>query len=151
MDVDAVLAQLGGSLKQGPVQVDIPAGLPLVPLDFVLIVQVLVNLLDNALKYSPAETAIEVRAYTIDSAVGIDIADRGMGIPAEALSRVFDKFYRVQRLTNGVSGTGLGLSICKGIIEAHGGTISAQNRPGGGMIFRFSLPLTEPVITEVKL
>ena len=72
----------------------------------------------------------------------IEIADRGTGIPPQDLSHIFDKFYRIQRPDN-VTGTGLGLSICKGIIEAHGGHIAAENRPGGGTIIRLVLPVIE--------
>jgi two-component system sensor histidine kinase KdpD len=74
--------------------------------------------------------------------VEVDVSDRGIGIPPEDLTRVFDKFYRVQR-SDGASGTGLGLSICKGIIEVHNGKIWAQNRPGGGTIISVQLPLDE--------
>ena len=70
------------------------------------------------------------------------MADRGIGIPEQDLLRVFDKFYRVQRPDN-VVGTGLGLAICKGIVEAHGGSITAENRPGGGTIIRVTLPATD--------
>jgi two-component system sensor histidine kinase KdpD len=138
--VGAALSQVEKPLVDRPVRVAIPDELPPVPMDFVLIVQVLVNLLDNAVKYSPAGTPIEITARQTDSAVEIDVADRGIGIPAEDLERVFDKFYRVQRPEN-VGGTGLGLSICKGIVEAHGGVMRAQNRPGGGAIVRVTLPL----------
>jgi two-component system sensor histidine kinase KdpD len=138
--VGAALDQLGSRLSVRPVVVDIPSDLPLVPLDFVLIVQVLVNVLDNAMKYSPSEAPIEIRARTLGSQLEVQVADRGLGIPTEDLGRVFDKFYRVHR-PESVTGTGLGLSICKGIIEAHGGSIRAENRPGGGTIITFGLPL----------
>jgi two-component system sensor histidine kinase KdpD len=99
----------------------------------------LVNLLDNAVKYSPADSIIEVNvSQTVDS-VTIDICDRGIGIPTEDLEKVFDKFYRVQR-PESINGTGLGLTICKGIIEAHGGKIRAINRTGGGTIVSVTLP-----------
>ena len=114
--------------------------LPLVPMDYVLMAQVLINLLDNALKYSPASAPIQVRAHVDDSQAIIEIADRGIGIPREDLERVFDKFYRVQQ-PGQITGTGLGLSICKGIVEAHGGRIHAQNRPGGGTLVTVALPL----------
>jgi two-component system sensor histidine kinase KdpD len=115
-------------------------------MDFVLIVQVLVNVLDNALKYSPTEAPIEIHARAIGPRLEVQVADRGIGIPSEDLGRVFDKFYRVHR-PDSVTGTGLGLSICKGIVEAHGGSISAQNREGGGTLITFTLPLrtSQPV------
>lgn len=102
-------------------------------------VQVLVNLLDNALKYSPPGSPIEVAARTVDDTLEIMVADRGSGVPPEDLERIFDKFYRVHRPT-GVSGTGLGLAICQGIVEAHRGRIWVQNRPGGGLVVTVALP-----------
>ncbi len=138
--VGAALQQVTEGVRERPVSIDLPDDLPLVPMDFVLIVRVLVNLLDNALKYSPPDAPLEVRARQIDAHVEISVTDRGAGIPPQDLARVFDKFYRVQRPGN-VSGTGLGLSICKGIVEAHGGRIWARNRDGGGTIIALALPL----------
>jgi two-component system sensor histidine kinase KdpD len=109
-------------------------------MDFVLIERVLVNVIDNALKYSPTESPIDIRAQMAGAFVEITVADRGVGIPPGDLNRIFDKFYRVQRPDN-VSGTGLGLAIGKGIIEAHGGFISAENRDGGGTIITIALPV----------
>jgi two-component system sensor histidine kinase KdpD len=140
--IGSSLDRLGGRFKERAVSVDVPSNLPLVPMDFVLIVQVLVNLLDNAIKYSPRPSPIQLSARIVADALEIRVADRGIGIPAEDLTRVFDKFYRVQR-PDGVTGTGLGLAICKGIIEAHGGKIRAENREGGGTLVTLSLPLTE--------
>jgi two-component system sensor histidine kinase KdpD len=111
-----------------------------VHLDFVLFSRVLVNVIDNALKYSAPEKPIEIWARVSRQDLEISIADRGEGIPVDNLERIFDKFYRVQRPDN-VSGTGLGLSICKGIVEAHNGSIRAENRRGGGLIFTISVPL----------
>jgi two-component system sensor histidine kinase KdpD len=122
---------------------DVPSDLPLVLMDFVLMVQVLVNLLDNARKYSPPGTPIEVRAHVDGAEAHIQVADRGVGIPPDDLERVFDKFYRVQQ-PGQVTGTGLGLSICKGIVEAHGGRIWAHNRDGGGTVVAVALPLHAP-------
>jgi two-component system sensor histidine kinase KdpD len=138
--VGAALEELGSRLGKRTVNIDIPSELPLVQLDFVLVERVLVNVIDNAIKYSPADTAIEIKAHAAGAFLEIEVADRGTGIPAEDLSRVFDKFYRVQRPDN-VSGTGLGLSISKGIVQAQGGFIAAENRPGGGTIITVSLPL----------
>jgi two-component system sensor histidine kinase KdpD len=137
--LERVEKNLGGR----PVTVNIPPDLPLVPLDFVLMTQVLVNLLDNALKYSSPGAPIELNAHIAGAFLEIEVADRGSGIPKEDLKRVFEKFYRVQR-PDQVTGTGLGLSICKGIVEAHGGFIAAENRPEGGTVVTIALPLEQP-------
>jgi len=138
--IGSTLEQFGSRLDDHPVSVDLPEDLPLVPMDFVLMEQVLLNIMDNALKYSPAGSPIEIRGRVTPAHLEISISDRGIGIPPDDLLRVFDKFYRVQRPGN-VSGTGLGLSISKGIVEAHGGSIQAENRPGGGTIISIKLPL----------
>jgi two-component system sensor histidine kinase KdpD len=139
--IGTALEQLGSRVADRKIQVNVPAGFPLVPMDFTLIAQVLVNVLENAVKYSPADSTIEVSAELLDEKTRIKIADRGAGIPSEDLTRIFDKFYRVQRPEN-VSGTGLGLSISKGIVEVHHGTIYASAREGGGTIITIELPLT---------
>jgi two-component system, OmpR family, sensor histidine kinase KdpD len=141
--IGAALAHLGTRLRERAVQVDVPADMPLAPLDFVPIVQVLVNLLDNALKYSPPTQPIQVSVRTTESHVAIEVADRGPGIPPDDLERIFDRFYRLQH-PGSVGGTGLGLSICRGIVEAHGGSIRAHNRAGGGASFVVTLPLGAP-------
>jgi two-component system sensor histidine kinase KdpD len=109
-------------------------------MDFTLMVQVIVNVLENAVKYSPKDSLIEVSADLLDQKARLQIADRGVGIPSEDLSRIFDKFYRVQR-PESVSGTGLGLSISKGIVEIHNGQIYARRRDGGGTVITIELPL----------
>lgn len=138
--VGSALNSLGARLDSHPVEVNIPADLPLVPMDYVLIAQVMINLLENAVKYSPEGQPITVGAHVAGSAVQIEISDRGPGIPPDEIERIFEKFYRVKRFEN-VIGTGLGLSICKGIVEVHGGRIWAENRPEGGVCFAFVLPL----------
>jgi two-component system sensor histidine kinase KdpD len=137
--VGAALARLSARLAHRLLHTHIAEHLPLVSLDFVMMIQVMVNLLDNALKYSPPGTAIAIEANPHPEGVMLSVADEGGGIPIEDLERVFDKFYRVQR-PDGVKGTGLGLSICRGIVEAHGGRIWAENRPTGGAIFKLVLP-----------
>ena len=138
--IGSALGQIENRLTDRSVQVDVPPELPLVPMDFVLIVHVLVNLLDNALKYSPEGSPLEIQAQLQAGEALVSVADRGIGIPPEDLPRVFDKFYRVQRPEQ-VTGTGLGLAISKGIIDAHGGRIWAANRTGGGTIVTIALPL----------
>jgi two-component system sensor histidine kinase KdpD len=141
--IGATLTQMEETLRDRRVTLDVPEDLPLVPMDFVTIVQVLVNLLDNAHKYSSLETPIDLRARASGAFLEVEVSDRGLGIPKEDLTRVFDKFYRVQRPET-IGGTGLGLSICKGIVEAHGGFIAAENRPGGGTTITVALPLNMP-------
>lgn len=136
----AAIQRLRARLKEIRVQTRIPAGLPPVSADALLLEQVLVNLLDNAAKFTAENGTIEVSARALPEAVEFSVADNGPGIPPDELERVFDKFYRV-RPKGGPGGIGLGLSICKGIIEAHGGQIEARNRPQGGAEFTFTLPL----------
>jgi two-component system, OmpR family, sensor histidine kinase KdpD len=145
--IGSSLEQIGAPLKNRLVKVEITPKLPLVNLDFVLFSRVLVNVIDNALKYSPPDKPIDIKARVFKHILEITVADRGEGIPVDDLEHIFDKFYRVQRPDN-VSGTGLGLSICKGIVEAHGGTIRAENRRGGGAIIIVCLPLEGIEINE---
>ncbi|HYU89258.1 MAG TPA: ATP-binding protein, partial [Gemmatimonadales bacterium] len=139
--VGVALIRLEDRLRDHPVTVTLPPDLPLVPLDGVLIEQVFINLLENAVKYTPSGTPIEIAATAVDGAVRVDVADRGPGLPAGEETRIFEKFYRVPGAT-ATSGVGLGLTIVRGIITAHGGRIWEENRPGGGAVFHFTLPLT---------
>ncbi|HQI23221.1 MAG TPA: ATP-binding protein, partial [Smithella sp.] len=117
--IGAVVQQMRERLKAHQVKLNISVNLPPILIDFLLFSQVMVNLLDNAIKYSPAGSLIEVSARQEGSMIEISVLDRGAGVPQQDLSKVFDKFYRVQR-PSVVSGTGLGLAISKGIVEAHG-------------------------------
>jgi two-component system sensor histidine kinase KdpD len=137
--VGVALARFGGRLSDRPVTTRLPPGLPLVPVDGMLLEQVLINLIDNALKYTPPATPIEIGAAAGEGEVVLEVADRGPGVPAGDEERLFDKFYR-GRAPAGVRGVGLGLTICRAIVEAHGGNIRAENRPGGGLVFRVTLP-----------
>jgi len=138
--IGSALEQLKSRVEGRQIRIDVPVDLPFVPMDAVLIVQVLINVIDNAVKYSPPDKPIDIRAWGAEGQVAIQVADQGIGIPPEDLGRVFDKFYRVQRPDN-VTGTGLGLSISKGLVEAHGGRIWAENRSGGGTLFTLTLPV----------
>jgi two-component system sensor histidine kinase KdpD len=115
----------------------VPPDLPLIPLDGVLISQVFINLLENAAKYTPPGSPIDISAVRDNGGVMVEVADRGPGLPAGEEARIFDKFHRA---ANGASGAGLGLAICRAIVEAHGGRMWAENRVGGGASFRFTLP-----------
>jgi two-component system sensor histidine kinase KdpD len=132
-------AFLTNRLGDRQVRVDVSNELPSVSVDLVLIAQALVNVIDNAVKYSPPSAPIEIQARAADTQVSIEVRDRGIGVPPDDLLRMFDKFYRVQRADN-ATGTGLGLSISKGIVEAHAGRIWANNRPEGGLAVTITLP-----------
>jgi len=139
--VGAALTRLEAQLADRPLTTHLPVDLPLVPLDSVLIEQVLINLLDNAVKYTPPGSPITLSAWATEGAVTVEVADQGPGLPPGEEQRIFEKFYRVRRAALS-SGAGLGLTICRGIVAAHGGRIWAENRPGGGAALRFTLPLT---------
>jgi len=141
--IGAAIAQLGPLLDGHRCQVYLPPDFPLVSFDFVLMVQVLVDVLDNAIKYSPKDSLIEVGVSQTPGHFILSVSDRGIGIPPEELDRVFDKFHRLSRESNDAppGGAGLGLAIAKGIVEAHGGRIWAEGREGGGTIVTASLPL----------
>ena len=134
--VGVVLNRLGDRLKDHPITVKLPGNLPLIPFDGLLIEQVLVNLFDNAIKYTPKGTPLELSASESFYTVTVSLADRGPGIPPGEEERIFEKFVS-GRTTGG--GVGLGLAICRTIINAHGGKIWAENRPDGGAVFRFTL------------
>ncbi|MCX6997064.1 MAG: ATP-binding protein [Kiritimatiellaeota bacterium] len=142
--VNAALKRVVSELANRGVSVKLPPSFPLVRVDSRLIEQALVNLLLNAAMHTPAGTPVEVSAAIEEQKVAITVADRGPGLPAEALPRIFDKFYRAPGAAAG--GTGLGLSIVKGFVEAHGGHVRAANRPAGGAAFTIVLPLQEPPI-----
>ncbi len=136
--IGAALTRKERALAGRTVTVDLPADLSLVLLDEVSIELVLVNLLENALKYTPAGSPIELSAWAVEGGIVIEVADSGPGLAAGDEQRVFEKFYRAH---TGAAGVGLGLAICRGIVEAHGGSIWALNRTQGGAAFRFHLPI----------
>ncbi len=139
--VGAALGRLTRSLGARKIAVTLPSDLPLVAIDDVLIEQVLVNLLDNAVKYTPGDSPICIAATAADGVVTVEVADRGPGLPPGHEDQVFEKFYR--GASNGRGGAGLGLAICRGIVQAHGGRIWAESLGEGGAVFRFTLPSTE--------
>ncbi len=137
--IGAALSRLGQRLAGRRVRTRVPEDLPLVAIDDVLIEQVLINLLDNALKYTPTTSPIDIVATAMDGTVTVEVADRGPGLPPGEEDKVFEKFYRAGPA--GERGAGLGLAICQGIVRAHGGRIWAQNLPEGGVAFLFTLPV----------
>lgn len=123
------------------IQVQLAAPLTEVRLDPVQIVQVLHNLLDNALKYSPPASPVELRMAQNEAELIVEVLDRGLGLPPGEEARIFERFYRSPRLReSAVPGVGIGLAVCRGLLEAHGGCLTASNREGGGTVFRLALP-----------
>jgi two-component system sensor histidine kinase KdpD len=141
--IEDVVGRLRGITSRHQVGVDVEEDLPPVPLDYVEIDQVLSNLIENAAKYAPPGTAIRVRARRSDREVRVEVADQGPGIAASAVPHLFDPFYRINQGQPLAKGLGLGLAVARGLVEAHGGRIWVEGRPGGGATFMFALPLTE--------
>jgi two-component system, OmpR family, sensor histidine kinase KdpD len=139
--VGSALTRLEKKLGDRAVQVKLPEELPLVSVDPVLFEQLLENIIDNAIKYTPPESPIEIKAELNHQRLNLEIADRGPGLSPGSESRIFEKFVRGNH--TGIGGVGLGLPICKGIAEAHGGSLWAENRPGGGALFHVMLPLVQ--------
>ena len=135
------LSQLDSQLKDHPVHIHLPQELPLVPMDALLLERVFINLLENAAKYTPAGTPIEIAGTLAGPELRLVIADRGPGLPPGQEEKIFEKFYQGRPGT--ARGAGLGLAICRTIIEAHQGRITASNRPEGGAEFSFTLPVPE--------
>lgn len=145
--IGASIQMLGTSLDRHPVRVHLPASLPLVQIDAVLMERVFANLLENASKYSPLDTDIQVEGHVDGPHLLITVSNAGPGFPPDKLSEVFGMFER--GLTEScIPGVGLGLAICQAIVEAHGGRIEAQNAKGGGALVRFQLPLGTPPTIE---
>jgi two-component system sensor histidine kinase KdpD len=138
--VGSALQQESSLLARHKVEVQLPADLPLVRIDAVLLERVLCNLLENAAKYTPPGTVVEIGARTADDKVEVWVADNGPGLQPGSEERIFGKFVRGDK-ESATPGVGLGLSICRAIVEAHGGSIQAGSRPGGGARFAFTLPL----------
>ncbi|MBA5872089.1 MAG: DUF4118 domain-containing protein [Nitrospira sp. CR2.1] len=139
--IGAALGRLQNRMRGHVIQTNIPSDLPLINVDGVLLEQVVINLVENALTYASASESIELSASAEDRELKIEVADRGPGLPPGEEARIFEKFYRLQPDREG--GVGLGLTICRGIVEAHGGRIWAENRAGRGALFRLTIPLIE--------
>jgi two-component system sensor histidine kinase KdpD len=137
--VGSALTRLEERLGNRKVSVQLPSDLPLLLVDPVLLEQLFVNLLENAAKYTPPGTPIEIHAKRVEQNVVIEVIDHGPGLPRGGEEKAFDKFYRGEHA--GVSGAGLGLPICRGIAEAHAGSIRAEPRTGAGAVFCIVLPI----------
>jgi len=146
--IEAVVQRLEPRMYDHPLTVRVEDGMPLLLLDFAQIDQVLTNILENAIRYTPPGTSIAVRARQEGANIQVEVEDTGPGVPREDLQYLFDKFYQVNR--GGQKGTGLGLAISKGLVEAHGGHISVSNGQRGGLRVTFTLPVASaaPVPTD---
>jgi len=141
--IGTVLTGLHKQLLGRKLVVNIPSGIPLVYADSVLIEQVLINLIENALRYTLSGTNIDITVETLQQEVKISVADYGLGIPEGQEEHLFEKFYQANK-EGAQSGVGLGLTICRAIVEAHGGSISVRNKPDSGAVFTFTLPNDQP-------
>jgi len=147
--VGSALQRAGNVLAGHRVEVAIESGLPMLHLDAVLFDQVLFNLLDNAAKYSAADSRIDIRATRDGELVEIEVVDEGPGIPPADFERIFDKFYRVQAQDRRRAGTGLGLAICRGFVEALGGWIVARNRRDrSGAVLTIRMPVVPEIAAK---
>lgn len=147
--IGAVVQRLEPQLSKHPTTVDIQKDLPLLLLDYSEIDQVLTNLIENSIKYTPTGTSIDVKARRVDNVIEVSVDDNGPGVPPEHIRHLFDKFYRVDKRSE-ARGTGLGLAITKGFVEAHGGRIWAENKPGGGLKVTFTMPTTGSSPTSIS-
>jgi two-component system sensor histidine kinase KdpD len=141
--VGTAVAAVPGLAPPRPLRIAIPADLPLLCIDAVLMERVLVNLLENAAKYSPADAAIEILAAAEPGWLRITVRDHGPGLPAGRAQDLFRMFERGQR-ESATPGVGLGLALCQAIVQAHGGTVHAEPADGGGARFVVCLPRGEP-------
>ncbi len=138
--IEAALERAKQVVAGREVEVHIPDALPPVGVDLERIAEVLVQLLENAAKYSPANTPITITAEPAGKMVSISVADRGPGIDDMEQSLIFEKFYRGRDQRYRIQGTGMGLAIAKAIVEAHGGTIGVTSQTGSGSVFHFTVP-----------
>lgn len=136
----SVLSRLSNRLEGRSVDVDVPADLPLVLVDAVLIDQVLMNLLENVLRYTPSGSPVGVRILVREEEVALEVRDRGPGIAPDEREKVFERFFRGKQAKRSDGGTGLGLTICRAVARAHGGRIALRPRPSGGTTVEFVLP-----------
>ncbi|HOV78461.1 MAG TPA: ATP-binding protein [Bacillota bacterium] len=145
VDKAVAILQPRAKKKNIAIELDIPDNLPMVQADSDMINQVLINLIENAVSYTQPGGLVNIRASVYEDQIRVEVQDNGIGIPPENLSRIFERFYRVDKArSRELGGTGLGLSIVKHIIEAHHGRVEVESKAGAGSTFSFNLPLYEP-------
>lgn len=148
--IGVVAEEVAGRHPSHTVHLTVPDDLPWVRISYGQIKHVLQNLLENAVAYAPAGSVIEVAAWVESHQIRVEVRDRGPGVPAALHERIFEKFVRAAAAERHATGAGLGLSICKGLIDAHGGRIWMEARPGGGSVFIFTLPIASLHLTPVQ-
>lgn len=147
--IGATLEQMKDRITNHPIEISIPDDIPLITGDFVLLEQALMNIMDNAVKYSPEGSPITIRVYKEHECLCLEIVDQGIGIPENEIPYIFNKFYRVKDGSR-PGGTGLGLAITKGILDIHSLKIEAQTGDQGGMVFKIIFPLSVLDMTEIE-
>ena len=148
--IQVTMKEIERDMSAHPVSIDVASGLPLVRMDFVLMQQVLINLLLNVAAHTPTGTPVKIEAKIDSGFLTLVVSDKGPGLPPETLPFIFDKFYRAPSAPAG--GTGLGLAIVKGFVEAQSGRVQAENQPGGGARFTIRMPATKaPPVTEERI
>lgn len=147
--IGASIQMLTPALQQHTVRVNLPEDLPMLAFDAVLMERVFYNLIENAIKYSPANSEILITAEISGDSVLVSVVDRGLGIPADQINAIFNMFVRAHTADQSIAGTGIGLAVCRAIVEAHQGHIFAENSPTGGACIKFTLPIgTPPILSE---
>jgi two-component system sensor histidine kinase KdpD len=149
--IDDTLHRLSAALTEREIGREIAGELPLVPLDYVQMQQVLTNLLENAARYTPAGTAITLGASCAEGTLELWVADHGPGVPEDQRELVFDRFYRLEHHEKERHGTGMGLAISRGLVAAHGGRLWVEATPGGGATFRIQIPIAGSCPLPVSL
>lgn len=147
--VDSVLQKFRKRFPDVNVQIDIPDEFLSIPMDAILIEQVIVNLLENSARHAEGMTAVKLRVFTVDKKAVFEISDDGCGIPTERLKTIFTGYWDGIAVSSDTkSNSGIGLSVCDAIIKAHGGEIKAENQKSGGALFRFALDFEEDEIEQ---
>ena len=150
--IGASIQMLAQALHKHTVRVNLPDDLPMLAFDAVLMERVFCNLIENAIKYSPAGSTILIAAEVSGDVVMVSVSDSGLGIPADQINAIFSMFVRAHSADQAIAGTGIGLAVCRAIVEAHQGRIFAENTPNGGACIKFTLPIgTPPVLNESLL
>jgi K+-sensing histidine kinase KdpD len=146
--IGAVVCRLEGPLRDRKVRTNVPETIPLVACDPVLVHQVILNLLENVIRYTPAGSPVDISVHLDRDSILVEVADQGPGVAPGDEARVFERLYRGVDGSRGDGGVGLGLTICHAIVAAHGGRIWLQNRTEGGAIVRFTLPVGRAIALQ---